>query len=164
MTVNIERAFGEKKSKELVESLNNIVNNIVLVLYDSLPNHSSCAQQWSLFFDNGNTLSIEVGYHKGEYYKTTDFFDPAGISKQDVSLQEALNINKYSKALEKMVDEYYKSEDFNAPTNKLGRFTYQPLDKDLAIFNENNISERNKSNDFVRSHEIHSINVNRDER
>ncbi len=143
MIIETGGQINEKRSKELATSLNNMIYSIFMELSEEMSKNPTdqSIKTWQLEFDNGNTLYIEVEQTSNGIKKSVTFYDCDGEERETISLQDALNVNKYTKDIENQVQQAYKGKAFKC---LYGYYTEQPIDKEIIIYDEHNNKERIK--------------------
>lgn len=92
MKIDCENKLSEKKAKELSTSLNYLVNNIINVLLKKNVERGS----FKIKFDNDSVFSI-ITFKEKVFVSYVDKYQK---KKEMLSLQDALNINKYARDIE----------------------------------------------------------------
>lgn len=130
MVIDCEEKLNEKQAKELLTSFNNLIRNIA----DTLRQSPASIKTFFILFDNKNEFNITI-YNNYAYMEYIDIY---GNTKEELSLQEVLNINKYSKDIENKLEQIKETGSFQLEAY----FTEQDVNKMIPIFAENNVKLR----------------------
>ena len=126
MIIDCEYKLTEIQAKELKTSLNYLVNNILSFLKKKEYNYYK--NKFSIIFNNKNVFSIIL--IKNEFVQLS-YINIYGEDNESISLQDALNINKYALDIENHIL-YDNLDSFEA------YYTEQNIDKIIPIFTERN--------------------------
>lgn len=122
MKIDCENKLSEKKAKELSTSLNYLVNNIIDVLLKKNVEKGS----FKIKFDNDSVFSI-ITFKEKVFVSYVDKYQK---KKEMLSLQDALNINKYARDIEYQLLQIDNNHVIKA------FYTEQNIEKLIAIFAE----------------------------
>ena len=114
MQIDFQNELGEKTAKLLISSLNNMVSQVI----KNLDNYN----MFDIVFDNEERFSINKN---GIMY-----FDSLGYEADIISLNTALNINKY------VLDIQNKIKNIDKNNSLIGCYTEQDLAKRIPIYGE----------------------------
>ena len=148
MLIDAEGLLNEKQANELKTSLTNMLKDFSRVLSSSLSVHKT-RTELSIMFDNHKSLMLRVSRTGPDsYLSDMQLMDKYGELHSEMSLQDALNILKYTRNYENMIKSFYKIKSVNKtfPTHLTGCYTAQSLDKLIPIYNEMNPQDRILSN------------------
>lgn len=138
MIISAGGLLNEKQAKELKTSLTNMLKDFSRTLSSSLTVKKANAQI-SITFDNHKSLIIRVARTgPNSIISDMQLMDKYGDLHSEMTLQDALNILKYTRNYEYMIQSFYKYKSINKtfPNNLIGCYTYQPLHKAIPIYNE----------------------------
>jgi hypothetical protein len=122
MEINCGEKLSEKQAKELKVSLNYLIDNIIKCLKENPKKRGI----FRLTFDNEAIFQVEVT-PKGVFVEYDNKYHE---KVEELSLQEALNINKYARDIEVMLSKAKESYEI------AGYFTEQNPFKMICIFGE----------------------------
>ncbi len=140
IVIDIEHKLDEKKSKELLYSINQMITYTFKTLHEK-------ALQEKLFddflglklhFDNKNEFYISTICNGKSFNDDFGYLDKRGQYKDSLTLQEALNINKYALDIE-----FKLKQSLDQPQTVIDTYyTEQNIDARLPIFNEDDVRAR----------------------
>ncbi|SDW49939.1 hypothetical protein SAMN05216391_10961 [Lachnospiraceae bacterium KHCPX20] len=150
--INTKGMLSEKKTKELVVSLNLFVSAAEKKLSQEC-RQGKCNTRFTVEFDNGNTFRIMVQLDSDNHIrKNIEYEDNTGRLLTTIGLQEALNLIKYVREFEHII----KHGDINGKSFR-GYFTEQSLERNIAIFAERDVKER-----FIDKDELSHFSIETD--
>lgn len=117
MQIDFENKLGEKKSKLLLTSLNNMISQIISKVSKMEENNF-----FQINFDNGDMFYI--GNNNISYVNII------GQELDIISLNTALNINKY------VLDIQFKIKNIDKNNSLIGCYTEQDLTKRIPVYGE----------------------------
>lgn len=129
MVIDCEKKLNEKQAKELKSSLNYMIDNLLQQKGERF--------SFSIQFDNGSVFAVGR-LNKKNYIVLQDVY---GDIQYKISLQEALNINKYALDIQNKLTEITINPEYKFK----GFITEQYVDKLLPIFAEKEIKLRAKN-------------------
>ncbi len=129
MVIDCEKKLNEKQAKELKSSLNYMIDNLLQQKGERF--------SFSIQFDNGSVFAVGR-LNKKNYIVLQDVY---GDIQHKISLQEALNINKYALDIQNKLAEITINPEYEFK----GFITEQYVDKLLPIFAEKEIKLRAKN-------------------
>lgn len=132
-----------------------MLNSVAKVLKDR-NSHTNEPCMFKISFDNGSTLQAMAFTTKGNQYFNIEFLDRNGMPCEEISLQEALNLNKYALDIKSRLNSISKSSNFTFHAF----FTEQSIKKKIPIYAEYNKEERNMTNKTQHS-AMRSKNIGR---
>jgi len=155
LSINMEGRLGEKRAKELITSLEYMLNSVAQVLKDKASQTNELCT-FKISYDNGSSLQMMAFTSKGNTYFNMEFSDEHGLPREEICLQEALNLNKYALDIRTQLDSISKSADFTFHAF----FTEQSIKRKIPIYAEHNKAERNMTNKTQHS-SMRSKNIGR---
>lgn len=152
MKINMNNEIGEKDTKQVISSFKRLVRYILYTFSQDLLDKKD--KSLEITFDNNEQFYVGITFtdNKDEIIAGYTYFDAYGNELEEISLQQILNINKYSLNIQNMLKEDNHNYKINA------YFTEQtPFD--IKIFKENDVGleQRLKDEDIG---EINIDNVN----
>lgn len=152
ISIDIDEELSAKQAKELSVSLNLFIKSTEKILLSECYKNKGLAQ-FKIEFDNGNKFRIIAQIDSwGKIQTYVEYENRRGQLLSEISLQDALNINKYVREFEMMI----KHNDINNQTFR-GYYTEQDINKKIAIYNKNDVkqrySERNEKSYFTTINE-----------
>lgn len=153
--INIENKLNEKRSKELKYSINEMINTVINKFYKKICSEKidNSSYHFEMEFDNNNSFYIDLIYTNKELIVDYGYIDYKGEHKNVISLQEALNINKYSKDIEYNLDKFLQNNEHRF----YGCFTTQNIDTKIPIFNENDAKNRKNNEQRYNCVELYHV-------
>ena len=102
LTIDTQNMLDEKRAKELKTSLNEFIATIIKAFNDKILQSDIDKIEYSfkLEFDNENLFYITSLKNNNSIISEYGYIDRYGNYKDTLTLQEALNINKYIKDIE----------------------------------------------------------------
>ena len=135
--IDVENLLSAKQAKELSVSLNLFVNATKKQLIQKCKGEFLYSQ-FKVEYDNGDVFRIFAQTDTiGKTQSFVEYEKRTGELMQVISLQDALNINKYVRDFEQIV----KHRDINDNVFR-GYYTEQSIDKKIAIYNESDAQQR----------------------
>lgn len=152
MKINMNNEIGEKDTKQVISSFKRLVRYVLYTFSQDLLDKKD--KSLEITFDNNEQFYVGITFtdNKDEIIAGYTYFDAYGNELEEISLQQILNINKYSLNIQNMLKEDNHNYKINA------YFTEQtPFD--IKIFKENDVGleQRLKDEDIG---EINIDNVN----
>jgi hypothetical protein len=129
LTINFENKLSEKNAKLLSSSINQMISAISEELKQQIDDIST-TNEFIIHFDNGNTFRITVFIQDEFIYSSCKYENNYGERQETISLQDALNINKYARDIEILLSKLQPNYTFEA------YYTEQPLNRLLPVFRE----------------------------
>jgi hypothetical protein len=155
LKIDFEHKLSEKNAKVLKTSLNLLIDKVGEKLKNCLTSNNDMCK-FSIDFNNKESFIIRVYVDQ----KDNDniliqcaYFDAYNKRLNTISLNQALNINKYVANIQNQLN-YIKDD-----TSFQGCFTQVSLSQTIAIFAEHNIDDRFSS--YIN--QIDEINIKYDE-
>ncbi len=140
LTIDVEHLLDEKRSKELIYSLNELIRTVIKRYTDKINGDKDKHGRYrlELKFDNGNTFYISALFTPKEIKTDYGYITQFEGYKDCLSLQEALNINKYALNIEFRLNQF-----LNQPRATIeAYYTEQNIGARLPIFNEDDTRAR----------------------
>ena len=147
LSIDMEGRLGEKRAKELVSSLEYMLNSVAQVLKERATQTNDVCS-FKISFDNGKSLQMMAFSNKENTYLNMEFFDEYCIPREEISLQEALNLNKYALDIKTRLDSIARSENFTLSAY----YTEQSIERKFPIYAEHNKEDRQSVNSTKSAH------------
>lgn len=149
MKVDVENKLSEKRSKQLATSLNRMLRDFLKTFKDIKQYENS---NINIKFDNNEIFSFGIIYENNNNIVCGySYFNKYGEKQEEIPLQAALNIIKYTREIENMFKTNLKDNTLEA------YFTEQSIDK-IPIFKEKEKDlERKIVNEPIEKIEVENV-------
>lgn len=96
MKINMNNEIGEKDTKQVISSFKRLVRYVLYTLSQDLLDKKD--KSLEIAFDNNEQFYVGIAFtdNKDEIIAGYTYFDAYGNELEEISLQQILNINKYS--------------------------------------------------------------------
>lgn len=96
MKINMNNEIGEKDTKQVISSFKRLVRYILYIFSQDLLDKKD--KSLEITFDNNEQFYVGIAFtdNKDEIIAGYTYFDAYGNELEEISLQQILNINKYS--------------------------------------------------------------------
>lgn len=148
MKININNEIGEKDTKQVISSFKRLVRYILYTFSQDLLDKKD--KSLEITFDNNEQFYVGIAFtdNKDEIIAGYTYFDAYGNELEEISLQQILNINKYSLNIQNML----KEDNYNY---KINAYFTEQTPFDIKIFKENDVGLEQK----LKDEDIGEINI-----
>ena len=114
MKINMNNEIGEKDTKQVISSFKRLVRYILYTFSQDLLDKKD--KSLEITFDNNEQFYVGIAFtdNKDEIIAGYTYFDAYGNELEEISLQQILNINKYSLNIQNMLKEDNRNYKINA--------------------------------------------------
>lgn len=146
-SIDFENKFGEKQAKDLTTSFIRMLSDVSNKL-EILCENNKKDYYFTISFDNNSSLTILTYIDNNKIKTEINYTDCYANKLEMITLQDALNINKYVLEIQGLIKKNFNNENYNFKAF----YTEQPIDKIFPMYKEKEIGL--ECNIFIKSKNI----------